>query len=252
MKVKLKAAFLQCVSRPGAIMENRVVMHRRRTLRSSALAGLVSLAKSVAVEAIGGLRGYDQFLIQAGDALPLVVASYPRGRCAFATSLQSALCSIFRSISPQLRDEYGEVLENAPSLVVAMLRAHNRCTCLGHHHPAGTESLLARRLAADTGRRVGELDLAIEAIRRWEPLPLSGLAVSAGAHAADHQARAELEYHRFHTALLSIFLHELEHLVHPDRPEPEIRRRSNEFYHAAVRDFVAQEFGVAFGLREMV
>ena len=35
--------------------------------------------------------------------------------------------------------------------------------------PPGTESRLARRLMADTGRRVGEIDLAVEAIRSWEP-----------------------------------------------------------------------------------
>lgn len=204
--------------------------------------------RGLLAEVIDRLRGRDQLLIQAGGELPLVVASYPRGSYGFATSLQSALGPTFRLISPSIRDTYREVLMRIPSVVVALLRARNRCTCLGHHHIPGTESRLARRLSADTGRRAGEIDLAVEAIRQWEPLPLSGLAVAGGWELVAHPYRAELEYHRFHTALLSVFLHELEHLAYPDRPEAEIRLRSNEFYLAAVREFVAAEFGATFGI----
>ncbi len=204
--------------------------------------------KGLLAEVIDRLRGRDQLLIQAGGELPLVVASYPRGNYGFAASLQSALGPTFRSISPDTREAYRDVLARVPSLVVVVLRARNRCTCLGHHHFPGTEGRLARRLSADVGRQVGEIDLAVEAIRRWEPLPLSGLAVAEGWELAAHPSRAELEYERFHTALLSIFLHELEHLAYPDRPEAEIRLRSNEFYLAAVREFVAAEFGATFGI----
>jgi hypothetical protein len=204
--------------------------------------------RGLLAEVIDRLRGRDQLLIQAGGELPLVVANYPRGSYGFATSLQSALGSTFRSIGPGIREAYRDVLVRVPSLVVVVLRARNRCTCLGHHHIPGTESRLARRLSADIGRRVGEIDIAVEAIRQWEPLPLSGLAVAGGWELVAHPSRAELEYHRFHTALLSIFLHELEHLAHPERSEAEIRLRSNEFYLAAVREFVAAEYGATFGI----
>ena len=194
------------------------------------------------------LRGRDQLLIQAGDALPLVVASYPRGRTWFATSLQSALCSTFRSVPAAVREQYRDVLENVPSLVVAELRARNAGSCLGHHHPPGTESRLARRLMVDTGRRVGEIDLAVEEIRAWEPRPLSGLAAVAAESMQDDRARADFAYQRFHTALLAVFLHELEHLAFPARPEHEVRRRSDAFYLSALGAFVEQEYGVTFGI----
>jgi hypothetical protein len=149
-------------------------------------------------------------------------------------------------MSPPLRSAYQDVLAAVPTLVVAVLRSHNPCTCLGHHHPSGTESRLARRLAVDTGRRVGEIDLAVDAIRRWEPLPLAALA--AAVQAGTQELAAELEYRRFHTALLAVFLHELEHLAFPDRPEAEIRRRSDAFYLGSVREFTSQELGVPFGI----
>jgi hypothetical protein len=196
------------------------------------------------------LRGHDQLLIQAGQELPLVVASYPKGRTWFATSLQSALCSIFRSLPAGQRAAYRDVLDRVPSLVVAELRRANACHCLGHHHSPGTESRLARRLSADTGLRVGEIDLAIQSIRAWQPLPLAALAaaVAASEHSPRAETSAELEYRRFHTALLAVFLHELEHLAFPDRPEQAVRRRSDEFYGAVMREYVREEYGVAYGI----
>ncbi len=196
------------------------------------------------------LRGHDQLLIQAGEELPLVVASYPKGRGWFATALQSALCSIFRSLPAEQREAYRDVLDRVPSLVVAELRRSNACGCLGHHHPLGTESRLARRLASDTGLRVGEIDLAVQSIRAWQPLPLAALAaaVAASEHSPRGETSAELEYRRFHTALLAVFLHELEHLAFPERPEQAVRRRSDTFYGSAMRNYVLEEYGVAFGI----
>lgn len=193
------------------------------------------------------LRGRDQLLIRAGDDLPLVVAGYPRGHEALAGSLQSSLGGIYHSLSKPLRASYDEPLAAVPSLVVAVLRLRNSCGCLGHHHRRGTESGLSRRLAADTGREVGEIDLAIDAIREWEPLPLSALAV------IDHnrfgkEAEADLEYYRSHIALLAVFLHELEHLAFPSRAEKPIRDHSNAFYAAAMKELVTHQFGVAYGI----
>jgi hypothetical protein len=196
------------------------------------------------------IRGRDQLLIQAGDELPLVVASYPKGRAWFGASLQSALCSIFRSLSSEQRAVYREALDRTPSMVVVELRRANACGCLGHHHPPGTESRLARRLAADTGLVVGEIDLAVQSIREWQPLPLAALAAAVAATEQSSRAEtsAELEYRRFHTALLAVFLHEIEHLAFPARPEQAVRRRSDEFYLSAMRDYVRVEYGVAYGI----
>ena len=196
---------------------------------------------------LGKLRGRDQLLLRAGDDLPLVVAGYPRGHEAYATSLQSSLSGIFHSLSTQLRAGYAETLETVPSLVVAVLRQRNSCGCLGHHHRRGTETRLSRRVSADTGREVGEIDLAIEAIREWEPLPLSDLAV-IDRDQFGKDAEADLEYYRFHIALLAVFLHELEHLAFPGRAEKPIRNHSNAFYAAAMKELVTSQFGVAYGI----
>ena len=102
---------------------------------------------------------------------------------------------------------------------------------------------MARRLAGDTGLRVGEIDLAVEAIRRWEPLPLAALAAQPSAVNCP-----ELEEFRFHIALLTIFFHEMEHLAFPERREQEVRKRSTGFYAASLREFFSQELGVSYGI----
>ena len=204
-------------------------------------------SRGLLVRALDRIRGQDQLLIRAGDDLPLVVASYPRRRDEFATSLQSALSGTFHSLTKQVQGAYRDVLDHVPSLVVVVLRSRNACSCLGHHHLPGTEGRLSQRLMADTGQQGAEIDLAIDAIRDWEPFPLSDFAVAASIEILKEES-AELEYHRFHTALLSVFLHELDHLAFPKRTETEIRTRSNEFYVGAMRDFVTQHFGIAYGI----
>lgn len=189
------------------------------------------------------MRGREQMLVRAGEELPLVVISYPRGKLVFAEALQSALCYTYKLLSPAIRQRYMDVLPRLPSLVVTVLRARNACTCLGHYHPPGTEGRVARRLHSDTGLRVGEIDLAVEAIRRWEPLPLAALA--AETPASRHQ---ELKEFRFHVALLAVLFHELEHLAFPDHREREVRHSSTEFYADALREFFSQELGVSYGI----
>ena len=62
------------------------------------------------------------------------------------------------------------------------------------------------------------------------------------------EAEADLEYYRFHIALLAVFLHELEHLAFPECAEKPIRDHSNAFYAAAMKELVTSEFGVAYGI----
>ncbi len=181
-------------------------------------------------------------LVRAGEDLPLVVVSYPRGNIAFAEALRSAICA-YRLLSQETRESYADVLGRLPSMVVAVLRDHNQCTCLGNQHPPGTESRMARRLASDTGMRVGEIDLAVESIRRWEPLPLAALAAEPAP--AD---RPVLEEFRFQIAVLAVFLHELEHLAFPDHEEQDVRRRSTSFYAASLREFFSEQLGVKYGI----
>jgi hypothetical protein len=199
--------------------------------------------RGILLQIIDRLRGREQMLVRAGERLPLIVISYPRGNLAFAESLRYAVCRTFFLLSSETRERYGAVMPHLPPLVVVVLRARNTCTCLGHHHPPGTEGRVARRLASDTGLRVGEIDLAVEAIRKWEPLPLAALAAEPAA-----TDRQELERFRFHAALLAVFLHELEHLAFPDHDERQVRQRSTEFYAASLREFFSQELGVNYGI----
>ena len=193
-------------------------------------------------EILDRVRGRDQMLVRAGDDLPLIVISYPRGQASYAEALQTAVRHTYRQLTPETRQRYAHILPRLPSLVVVILRPRNACSCLGHYHPPGTESRIARRLQSDTGVAVGEVDLAVEAIRRWEPLPLASLAAQPPP-----SLLSELKLFRFHAALLAVFFHELEHLAFPDLNEHQVRQRSNDFYSASLREFFAQEFGGSYG-----
>lgn len=198
--------------------------------------------KSLAVEFAERLLGRGEHLICAGDGLPLIVASYPRGKARFASALAESVRLTLPSLPPPIRGSYRSILDALPSVVVADLRKRNVCECLGHHHPSNTLAT-ARRLTIDTGGRVGEIDLAVEAIRCWEPLPIATRAVGT----MNRGARLRLDDLRFHVGLLSVLLHELEHVAFPSRPESQIRARSDQFYRDALAAQLLTEFGAGFG-----
>lgn len=186
------------------------------------------------------IRGREQILVRAGDELPLLLLSVPRGSLDAAREIESAYSHTLRRLSPEIRNVYRPVFDALPGIVVVILHPLNPCECLGHHHPRGTESRFTRGIAADLGEPVGEIDLAWEGIRKWEPEPLSSLAAGdvGGRLASIH----------FQAGVLAVLLHELEHLVFPDRPEQEIRARSNCFYTAAMQELVAEESGGRYGM----
>jgi hypothetical protein len=212
--------------------------HRRERAHAVGLIG----------QLVGRVLGKGQALISAGDELPLVLALYPRGRAKLVDSLRDAVRSTFPQLPAATRSSYQDVLARATPVVIADLRRRNPCTCLGHHHLPGSHSGFARAFAADTGRPVGEIDLAIDAIRDWKPLPLSGLAVEAWVPECDRVSRTEFAEARFHAALLSVFLHELEHLAFPEHSEHQVRERSNRFYVDALRAQLSRDFGLEFGI----
>lgn len=187
-----------------------------------------------------GVRGREQTMVRAGEDLPLLLLSFPSAAREVAREVEAAYARTFRRLSPEARGLYRELLESAPAIVVLVLRPLNPCQCLGHHHPAGTESRLTRRLEADLGERIGEIDLAYEGIRDWRPEPLSTLAAGdlGGRLASIH----------FQAAALAVLLHELEHLVFPDKTEQEIRLKSNRFYSTAMQELVAEESGADYGM----
>ena len=60
--------------------------------------------------------------------------------------------------------------------------------------------------------------------------------------------KRELDDTRFHSALLTVFLHELEHLVFPARPESSVRRRSDDFYVNVLDGVLSERFGLSYGI----
>ena len=188
------------------------------------------------------LRGTEQILVRPAADLPLVLISYGKGDSVGMERLRESLEETWLTLPDNFRQRYQAILDHIPPLVVVELRGRNICTCLGHHHPPGTESRLTRKLRDLSGVRTGEVDLAFESIREWQPLPLSHLALPT---AADTE---EVASFRLHLALLSVFLHELHHLVLPEEPEHAVRQQSQQFYADVLSNFVLEHFGVDYGL----
>jgi hypothetical protein len=189
---------------------------------------------------VEALRGRRQMMVRAGDDLPLLLLSFPSAAHEVAREVEAAYAHTLRRLSPEARGLYRELFDSAPAMIVLVLRPLNPCQCLGHYHPAGAESRLTRRLEADLGERIGEIDLAYEGIREWRPEPLSTLAAGdlGGRFPAIH----------FQAALLAVLLHELEHLVFPEKAEQEVRLKSNRFYSTAMQELVAEESGADYGM----
>lgn len=186
------------------------------------------------------IRGRDQLLVRPGEGLPLLLITYPRGQQSVARELEVVFAHTLPRLPGKLFEPYAATLAALPVMVVVILRPLNTCGCLGHYHPRGTESRLARRLETDLGSQVGEIDLAYEEIRKWEPQPISSLAIGC--------LGGKLPALHFRAALLAILLHELEHLAFPDIPERDIRTTSNDFYSSLMRELVLRESGKTYGM----
>ena len=208
-------------------------MRRRAQRRRVRMPGLFS-------RLLGAVCGRTQRLITAGPSLPLVLATYPRQNSWLAAELSNSLRFTVPALTNEVTQGYRDALSRAPSVIVAELRLANVCSCLGHHHPEVNHSQLTKSLQADTGCAIGEIDLAVGSIREWNPLPLAGLAA-----ACNGSLRDSFEEVRFRAALLAVFLHELEHVAYPERPEEDIRRRSNRFFVDAVGELLGVQFGLA-------
>lgn len=208
-------------------------MRRRSQLRRMRTPGLLS-------RMMASVCGRAEQLITAGPSLPMVLATYPRQNRWLAAELNNSLRFTFPALTEDVKRGYADALARVPSVIVAELRLANICSCLGHHHPELTHSPLTRSLQADSGRAIAEIDLAVGSIREWNPLPLAALAASC-----DESPRGSFAEVRFHAALLAVFLHELEHVAYPDRPEHEIRTRSNRFFVDAVGELLGIQFGLA-------
>ncbi len=201
-------------------------------------------SKSLSAHIWDRVRGVEESLVEGRNGLPPIDAVYPRGRSDLADSLSETLHFTFPALPEDTIAPYRAVIDRLPPLLVVELRSRNICSCLGHHHEWPNLSQRSNSLANQIDGEVGEIDLAIDSIRVWEPRPLSTLAVEDAAPTA----REEIVDTRFHSAILAVFLHELEHLVFPSRAESDVRKHSDEFYLNILNFQLADRFGLAYSI----
>ncbi|HET7214579.1 MAG TPA: hypothetical protein VFL79_13385 [Terriglobia bacterium] len=163
---------------------------------------------------------------------PVYVVAYHARDDGRAAETARALQQDWIEVPARCRETFGEILIRAPQLVVIQLHRRNVCGCLGHRHVAVRETPFAMPHDAFGGEHSGEMDIAYEQVHNWQALPLSDTALDAkflnGSRLEDFHAK------QFRLRLLSVILHETNHLVAPQEPETSIRERSLNFYREAL------------------
>jgi hypothetical protein len=170
---------------------------------------------------------------------PLLVVIAHRWRdTAVARRMQNALEEDWSSVAHVYREVYRTILASAPALIILDLRRKNHCGCLGHRHPIVREQPFAESHEAFHGATIGEVDIAWQRVEAWPALPLQDTALDArffeGSRLDEFRGR------QFHLRLLSVFLHETNHLVFPNEAEDTVRARSLNFYRDAISSYVEE------------
>jgi len=169
-------------------------------------------------------------------ASPLVVVAHARRDSLQALEMVRAVERDWSEAPQQCYDAYEQILQNSPKLVIIQFRRTNVCGCLGHRHVIVKEQPFAEPHDALGGDPAGELDIAFERVRSWVALPLSDFALDtqfvAGSRLEEFQAT------RLRLQLLSILLHEINHMVRSQEPEASVRERSLAFYRDALAHYV--------------
>jgi hypothetical protein len=169
-------------------------------------------------------------------ARPVIVVAHSFRDAARARQLALAIEQDWFLAPERSRKAYEEILLKAPGLVVAQLRRKNLCGCLGHRHVFPQEIPFAELHEVFHGENVGELDLAYDRIGSWAALPLSDTALDAKFH--EGSRLEEFHAQQFRLRVLSVFLHEVNHLVFPREPESSVRERSLAFYRESLAHYV--------------
>jgi hypothetical protein len=169
-------------------------------------------------------------------ARPLVIAAYSFRDAGRARQLALTVEQDWAAVPDRCREAYDEILFKAPGLIIVQLQRKNVCGCLGHRHLVVKEAPFAESHDAFGGVHVGEMDIAFERVETWQALPLSDTALDTkfleGPRLEEFHAR------QFRLRILSVLLHETNHLVAPDEPETSVRERSLAFYHDALASYV--------------
>lgn len=169
-------------------------------------------------------------------ALPLVVIAHSVRDAAGARQVARSVEQDWAVAPPSCREVYDRMLFEAPELIVVQLRRTNICGCLGHRHVVVKEAPFAEHHEALGVARVGEMDIASRRVEEWSALPISDTAQDVkfleGSRLEEFHAK------QFRLRLLSVLLHETNHLVAPQEPEPAVRERSLGFYREALARYV--------------
>lgn len=168
--------------------------------------------------------------------LPVVIIAHAFRESAMARQLALVIEQDWAAAPQACRDAYDEILFKAPEMVVVQLRRTNVCRCLGHRHPVVREAPFAEPHEAFGGARIGELDIAFRRVEAWQALPLSDTALDVKF--LDGPRLAEFRAKQFRLKLLSVFLHETNHLAAPSEPEPSVLARSLAFYRESLAAYV--------------
>ena len=171
-------------------------------------------------------------------ARPLIIIAHSFRDAARASQISHAVEQDWAAVPERCREAYDEILFKAPGLVVIQLRRKNVCGCLGHRHVVVKEAPFAEPHDAFGGEHVGEMDLAYERIENWQPLPLTDTALDTKF--LEGPRHLEFLAKQFRLRLLSVLLHETNHIVSPHEPESSIRERSLAFYREALSDYVQE------------
>ena len=172
----------------------------------------------------------------ADRATPLVIIAHSFRDAAMARQVALVVEQDWAGVPPRCRASYDEILFKAPGLIVVQLRRKNVCGCLGHRHLFVRETPFSEPHDAFGRAQVGEMDIAYARIETWQALPLSDTALDAKFR--EGSRLDEFRAQQFRLRLLSVLLHEVNHLVHPNEPESSVRERSIAFYREALASYV--------------
>ena len=177
----------------------------------------------------------------ADRSRPLYVIAHRARDARHAADVARALEQDWGEVPARCRESYDGILFQAPQLVIIQIHRTNVCGCLGHRHAAVSEAPFAMPHDAFGGEQAGEMDIACEQILKWQALPLSDTALDAkfldGSRLEDFHAK------QFRLRVLSIILHETQHVVNPNEPESSIREHSMNFYREALAAYTEQAVG---------
>jgi hypothetical protein len=201
------------------------------------LAGRSRLTRTL--EWLRGRRYLVAELERAPGAGPLaVVIAHWRRDASPARRVALALAQDWPGAPPSCHEVYDAVLAGSPDVIVLDLRRRNRCGCLGHRHPVVREEAFAVPHEAFGGGTVGEIDIAWQRVEAWPALPLEETALDARFF--EGSRLDEFHDRQSRLRLLSVFLHETNHLVNPHEPEESVRARSMAFYRDALSHYVEE------------